>query len=539
MKSHSAVITALLGSLLLSVAPPGRAAECQGISSLKLPGATITLAQTVAPGAFKLPPGVSGAIVIYPYAKLPAFCRVAGTVKPSSDSNIQFEFWMPVSGWNGKLLGEGNGGFAGDIPYMLLSPAVANGYAVVASDTGHTGGDAGWALGHPEKVIDFGYRAVHETTVLAKTILRAFYSAPLRYSYFCSCSNGGRQALMEAQRYPEDYDGILAGAPANYWSHLMSGFAWDVQALNTPGSYIPSAKLKAIEGAALAVCDARDGLADGIIDDPRKCHFDPSVLLCKGLESDACLSEPQVAALRRIYAGPKNAGGGVFPGYLPGGETGLLGWSNWITGTGPGKGEQARFATQYFANMVTGNPSWDVNSFDPDGDVKAADEKTAAMLNATDPNLKAFQSRGGKLILYHGWSDAAIAPENTINYYQNVVAAMGHNQADGFVRLFMVPGMQHCFLGPGPNSFGQLAPATPADPRHDISLALEQWVEKGIAPDSIVATKFKSDFNPAAGVARTRPLCAYPMVARWSGKGSSDDAANFTCATEPAPPNSR
>jgi hypothetical protein len=533
MKIHSAAWFALLGSLLCAV-PPGRAAECEGLAALKLPHTTITLAQTVAPGAFKLPPGVSSAIVIFPDAKLPAFCRVSGTIQPSSDSNIQFEIWMPASGWNGKLQGVGNGGFAGDIPYMLLSPAVANGYAVVASDTGHTGGDASWALGHPEKIVDFGYRAVHQTTVLAKIILRAFYKAPPRYSYFCSCSNGGRQALMEAQRYPDDYDGILAGAPANFWTHLMSGFAWDVAALNAPGSYIPSTKLKAIETAALAACDVRDGLADGIIDDPPKCHFDPSVLLCHGPESDACLTEPQLAALHKIYAGPKNAAGSVFPGYLPGGETGLLGWSTWITGTGPGKGEQARFATQYFGNMVTGNPSWDVNTFDPAKDVQAADDQTAAMLNATDPNLKAFQAHGGKLILYHGWSDAAIAPQNTINYYQSVVSAVGPNQAAGFVRLFMVPGMQHCFLGPGPNSFGQFIPATPRDPQHDISLALEQWVEKGIAPDSIIATKLKSDFNPAGGVARTRPLCAYPKVARWNGSGSSDDAANFTCATEPA-----
>jgi len=203
------------------------------------------------------------------------------------------------------------------------------------------------------------------------------------------------------------------------------------------------------------------------------------------------------------------------------------------------QGEQARFATQYFANMVAGGPSLDVNRFDPDRDAKAADEKTAAALNATEANLKAFQSRGGKLILYHGWSDAAIAPENTINYYQSVVGAMGQKQADGFVRLFMAPGMQHCFLDPGPNSFGQLAPATPADTQHDISLALEQWVEKGIAPDSIIATKYKSDFNPAGGVARTRPLCAYPKVARWNGKGSVDEAANFTCAAEAAAPNLR
>jgi len=524
--------TAFSISMLLPVfcvAPLARATECQALAGLELADTTIAVSQLVAAGAFTPPVG-PGPIVIVPYKDLPAFCRVAGTIRPSKDSNIQFEVWMPASGWNGRLQGVGNGGFAGDIPYMLFGPSLMHGYAVVASDTGHTGGDASWALGHPEKTIDFGYRAVHETTVRAKALLRAFYGSQPKHSYFTSCSNGGRQALMEAQRYPEDWDGIVAGAPANFWTHHFSGFAWDVQALLAPGSYIPSAKLNAIEAAALKACDARDGLEDGLIDNPPACHFDPSVLLCKGAESDKCLTEPQIAALKKIYAGPHLANGSrVFPGYVPGGEVGLLGWANWINGTGPGKGEQARFATQFFANMVFGNAAWEIKDFNVDKDVKAADDKTARILNATDPNLKAFRGRGGKLIMYHGWSDAAIPPENTIDYYRSVVGAMGQQETDQFVRLFLVPGMAHCLLGPGPNSFGQFTPAQQHDPDHDIELALERWVEGGQAPDQMIATKYKSDFDPTKGVSRTRPLCAYPKVAHWKGSGSIDDAANFEC----------
>jgi len=466
------------------------------------------------------------------YKNLPAFCRVAGVIKPSSDSVIQFEVWMPSSGWNGRFQGVGNGGFAGSINYVGLRDEVAAGYAAASTDTGHEQGDinAQWALDHPEKIIDFGYRAIHETAEKGKAMVRAFYGDAPKHSYFNSCSNGGRQALMEAQRYPADYDGIIAGAPANQWTHLFADFIWNSQALGEPGAYIPAAKLPAIEAATLEACDALDGVKDGVIDNPAKCHFDPARLLCKGEESASCLTAPQVKALERIYSGAKDSKGNqLYPGFPVGGATGFSGWPIWILGTAPEKSGHFAFGTQFYSNMVFDNASWDYHTFNFDKDLKTADAKAGKIMNSADPNLKAFENRKGKLILYHGWSDAAIPAPATIQYYDNVVAAMGRQQADSFVRLFLAPGMHHCGAGPGPNNFGQ-AGGTPRDAEHDITKALEHWVEDGVAPERIIATKYKTDSNPASEVIRTRPLCAYPQVARYKGSGSTDDAANFVCA---------
>ena len=503
----------------------GGGRSCGGLAELTLSDTAITSADSVPPGAFT-PSGGK------PIQNLPPFCRVEGSIKPTSDSNIQFEVWMPSSGWNGKFQGAGNGGFAGSINYAAMGTAVSQGYATASTDTGHQGSgiDASWALGHPEKIADFGYRAIHETADKAKAIIRAFYGNGPRRSYFSSCSNGGRQALMEAQRFPSDYDGIIAGAPANRWTHLLTQAAWDMQAtMQDSASYIPASKLPAIEAAALARCDALDGVKDGVIDDPIRCHFDPSELLCKATESDSCLTGPQVAALTKIYAGPRTSGGQqVMPGFPPGGETGGGGWGLWITGPTPGKSLQFAFGTQFFGNMVYSKAGWDCRTFDVDRDLKAADEKTAALLNAADPDLTRFKERSGKLILYHGWNDAAIPAGNTINYYQSVLTKMGANTAAEFVRLFMVPGMQHCAGGPGPDMFGQLGVAK-GDPNHDLDAALERWVEQGVAPDQVIASKFRSGSDPASGVSRTRPLCSYPSVAHWKGTGSTDDATNFVC----------
>jgi feruloyl esterase len=517
----------LLGALAFGASTVA-AQSCERLTDLKPANTTITAAQTVAAGAFTPPTGPAA-----PFKELPAFCRVIGVIKPTTDSNIQFEVWMPVSGWNGKFQGIGNGGFAGYISHGELAGAVARGYAASSTDTGHTGSDASWALGHPEKIVDYGHRAVHEMTEKAKLIVRAFYGNDPKRSYFASCSNGGRQALMEAQRYPNDYDGLIAGAPANYFTHFLAGFAWNMQAtLNEPGSYIPSSKLKAIEAAALAACDSRDGVTDGVIDDPVKCSFDPSVLLCKGTESDDCLTEKQIVALKKIYAGPRDSKGEqIIPGFLPGGETGPNGWGRLINGTGPGKAGELDFLTQTFANMVYSNSAWDFKTFNLEKDGKLADQKLGSILNATDPNLKAFKAHGGKLILYHGWSDAALPPVNTINYFQSVVTKLGQRDAGSFMRLFMAPGMQHCGGGPGPSSFGVFFSAAQADPRHDMSLALERWVEEGIAPNQIIAAK-RQNFDTKSPVIRTRPLCTYPQVARYKGSGSTDDAANFACVTE-------
>ncbi len=463
---------------------------------------------------------------------MPAFCRVAGTIAPTSDSNIAFEVWMPSSGWNGKFQGIGNGGFAGAIGYGALGDAVQHGYAAVSTDTGHQAGgtDASWALGHPEKIIDFGYRAIHEMTDKGKSIVAAYYGKSPKRSYFSSCSNGGRQALMEAQRYPEDYDGIIAGAPANYWTHLLLSAISNLQA--TAGSkdtYIPPSKLPAIESAALAACDSIDGVKDGVIEDPSRCHLNPDLLLCHGTESDSCLTSPQAGALKKLYDGTRDGKGRLlFPGYSPGGEADPAGWRPWITGPAPDKSLLFEFGTGFYRNMVFNDPAWNYSSFSVDRDVKAADAKMGAILNATNPDLTRFRERGGKLILYHGWSDAAIPAKNTIDYYQSVLKKMGSRKTREFVRLFMVPGMQHCGGGAGPNSFGQWSVAR-ADPEHDIAAALERWVEQGIAPEQIIAAKHKNAMDPASAVERTRPLCAYPKEAGYRGSGSTDDASNFEC----------
>jgi len=337
--------------------------------------------------------------------------------------------------------------------------------------------------------------------------------------------------LMEAQRFPDDYDGIVAGAPANFWTHLVTGAAWNNRNLLTDSSsYISSNKLPAISAAAIAACDAEDGLADGIISEPMQCHFDPAKLKCMGPESDACLTDPQIIALKKVYAGPQTSGGQkIFPGYMPGGELGPGGWGLWITGPAPMRSLQFAFGTHFFSDMVFGDSNWDFRKFKLDEDVKSADTKMAAILNATDPDLRRFRKRGGKLIMYHGWSDAAISPVNSIDYYESVVAGMGGETRD-FIQLYMVPGLQHCFMGPGPNSFGQVSNGPQGDADHDILSAVERWVENGVAPAKIIATKYENDLDSSQGVKMTRPLCPYRQAAVYDGKGNPNDAASFACS---------
>jgi hypothetical protein len=470
------------------------------------------------------------------YKRLPAFCRVIAEDKPTADSFIKIEVWMPSSGWNGKFRGQGNGGFAGEIDYRALAFAVLQGYASAATDTGHAaeGTNATWALGHPEKIVDFAYRAIHEMTVVGKATVKAFYGDAPQHSYFANCSNGGRQALMEAQRYPEDYDGILAGAPANYWTHLLSSALYDAQTTTSdPASYIPMNKIPTIAKAVNAACDAKDGVTDGILNDPRQCHFDPASLLCKAVATDdpvnSCLTQPQVTALNKLYEGAHDSKGKeIFPGFLPGSEDGGGGWPLWITGVGPGKSLLFAFGGGFFSDMVYDKTDWDYKKATLDEAVAAADKKFAGVLNATDTNLKPFESHGGKLIIYHGWNDAAISALNSINYYEAVRTKMGKQDADSFLRLYMVPGMQHCGGGPGPDVFGQMGFSSSNDPEHNMYMALEQWVEKGAAPSTVIATK-QSGEGAAGAVKMTRPLCAYPQVATYKGSGDTNDAANFAC----------
>ena len=508
---------------------PAFAASCESLATLKLPNTTITAAQQVAAGAF-VPPGAAPEPSPSSFTKnLPAFCRVQATLAPAKDSAIKIEVWMPLTGWNHNYRGVGNGGFAGGVDYPGLAGAINSGSAAASTDTGHSGSpiDASWAKGHPDKVVDFGWRAIHETAVKAKAIIQAFYGEAPRHSYFTGCSNGGRQALMEAQRFPEDYDGIMAGAPANYWTRVFATFISDIQAQSAPGSYLAPEKIPAIAKAVVAACDANDGVKDGVIDDPRTCHFDPATIECKQGDSPDCLTAPQVEALKKIYAGPHDATGKlIFPGFEPGGEAGPGGWRFWVGG-GPGKGAQTVFATGFYSNMITTPQPVDLKTIDIAAALKLADDQQGRTFNADDPNLKAFAARGGKLIMYHGWSDAALPPLGAINYFESVQAALGREQTNAFMRLYMAPGVQHCAGGPGANSFGQ--DGIPSDAQHDIHEALEQWVEKGTAPDRIIASKFTDPADHSKGTVMTRPLCPYPQLAKYKGTGDSNDAANFEC----------
>jgi hypothetical protein len=521
------------------IVPPASADSCAKLASLQIPGVTITSAKAYATGSFPAQPSPFGGSDMKEfYTGLPAFCRVLATATPSGDSSIPIDVWLPLAGWNGRFQGTGNGGFAGAYDVAELGELMSKGYTAAATDTGHQASfiDASWALGHPEKVIDFGYRAIHEMTRVAKVITQQFYGSAPAHSYFAACSDGGREALMEAQRYPGDYDGILAGAPANNWTRLVTTAVTDTQALTaTPASYIPQSKIPAIAHAVLDQCDALDGVKDGILSDPRQCKFDPATIECKnGEDTNDCLTPAQVSTLSSLYTGLHDSKGqALFPGYLPGAEDGQNGWATWIFGPAPDRSLMAAFGSGYYSNMVYEKADWDYKTFSVDSGLALADQKTATALNSTDPNLKAFDSRGGKLILYHGWNDPAIPALSSVNYYESVVASLGQSTTDSFVRLYMVPGMQHCAGGPGPDNFGQSTTWNP-DPHFNARTALELWVEKGTAPAEIIATK-TADEGPGGGAQQgtakmTRPLCPFPQVAQYKGNGDTNAAENFVCA---------
>ena len=500
---------------------PGNNASCESLAALALPNAHITSAQTVAGGAFQPPAGprggagAGGGRGAQAYAKLPSFCRVAATLTPSSDSDIKIEVWLPASaegvgGWNGKFQAVGNGGWAGVISYPALAQAVAAGYAGASTDTGHVGNTAAFAIGHPEKVIDMGYRAVHEMTVNAKTIVDAYYGAGPKLSFWNGCSLGGRQGITEAQRYPADFDAIVAGAPAVNWMKLHGArMAINQKAHATEASYITPDKYPAIHDAALSACDALDGVKDGVIEDPTRCHFDPKVLECTGADGPACLTPAQVETARALYAPLKSqkSGATIFPALLlPGSEP------NWATLAGP---EPIGTALDAFKYVVFKDPNWDVRRFNIETDVDAAIKMDAGVLNSADTNLKPFFKRGGKLLMYHGWADPQVPALNSVDYFDGVVKTVGRASVGKSIELYMVPGMAHCAGGPGTDTFNKMA-------------ALEQWIEHGAAPSQIIASHLTN-----GTVARTRPLCPYGRVAHYKGAGSTDDAASFECAAPP------
>jgi feruloyl esterase len=338
---------------------------------------------------------------------------------------------------------------------------------------------------------------------------------------------------MEAQRYPGDYDGILAGAPAYNWISLLTHAALLTQQLVArPENYIPASKIPAIDKAVLKAC--RKDEPGPFLADPRNCHFSPDTLVCKAAETDACLTKAQAISLKAIYADSNLPDRTlVYHGLLPGGELGGNGWPGWITGDAPNKSAYAAFSEGYFGNMVYSDPHWDVKSFDLSRDLKAAWEKTGQPLDAVNGDLRAFKARGGKLILYHGWNDAAISPLATIDYYNSVVQTVGQAEALSFVRLFLVPGMQHCGDGPGLAEFGQWGPSfDPAldDAAHNITTALETWVENGTAPEQVIA---RGNFETAGKkVSFSQPICAYPKAAEYKGSGNRKSANSYACAAK-------
>jgi hypothetical protein len=502
------------------------AADCSSLRNLKLEDTTITTTELIAAGA---PVSISDSRA--PITGLPAFCRVAGAMRPTTDSVIRFEVWLPEHDWNGRFLGAGNGGFAGSIGYDELANYLKRNFAVAGSDAGHQARatDASWAWQHPEKVKDFGWRAVHLTRLRAAEIVTAFYGKHDEKAYFDSCSDGGREALMEAQRFPEDYNGILAGAPANAWSTMLGGAVYVVQARQLdPRAYFSDLKLHAIQKASLEACDALDGVRDGIVNDPAECHFNPQVLLCKGEETLECVTAPQIETLNSIYNGAKDQQGRiVFPGFTPGDEAG---WGEWLIGQDPTGASGQRYLENYFRYIVTGDPKWSALTADPAVSLRQSREKAAADLDSDNPDLGKFAARGGKLILYHGWDDQAISPWNTVNYYQSVQQKMGSEKAASFLRFYMAPGVEHCAGGPGPSFFGQFGLATAKGSQYGLFDSLVSWVEKGSPDENIYATKYGPGENGAPKVLMTRPLCPYPKVVKYSGSGDTNDAASFTCA---------
>lgn len=500
---------------LLVVATAGgqqTADSCARLANLNLPDTTITTAEIVSAGEFTQPAntnaGRGGGRGPSPVFKtLPAFCRVAVTLTPTSDSDIKSEIWLPLTGWNGKLEVDGNGGWAGSIGYPNLGIALAAGYVSAGTDTGHTGGSAAFAYGHPEKMLDFGYRAVHVTAVAGKAIIKAFYGNAQKEAYFNGCSTGGRQALNAVQRYPADFNGVIAGAPVNPMTRLHMGSMYNTTfAHKDEENYIPPSKYPMIHKAVIGACDALDGLKDGLIQNPAACKFDPKVLECKGADGPECLTTKQVAMANTIYGGAINprTNEQIYPGWERGSE---LGWS--VT-AGP---QPEGSAIDTYRYVVFQNPEWDWHTLNFDSNVALADKMGNATINAVETNLRPFFDAGGKLLMFHGWQDPNVAPRNTVNYYTSVLKTMGGEaKVTNDIRLFMVPGMGHCGGGEGPNDFDKVG-------------TLDQWVLTGKAPDSMIAS------HALAGtVDRTRPLCPYPQVAKYKGNGSVDDAANFVCS---------
>jgi pimeloyl-ACP methyl ester carboxylesterase len=447
-----------------------------------------------------------------------SFCRVGATLTSGPGSSIRAEFWLPDA-WNGKLFGMGGGGFNGglDAAAIYLNTPLGKGYAGAVSDAGHpTAEGAQWAHNEPAKVADWASRANHATATFGKALANTYYGEPPRRAYFEGCSNGGRDALMLAQRHPDDYDGIISGAPAADWIGLLSSFIANQKTYAAFGSDA-NAKFALVHDAILGKCDTLDGVKDGVLERPYDCKFDPAELQCKSDSTSLCLTKAEADAARTIYQGQRLADGRqVFAGFSMGGEKTAQGWRD------ASKANTGQMGTDFYRWMVYGDPSWNPEQFNLDRDYAAALDRLGPVVNANDPDLTAFTRRGGKLLLWHGWNDASIPAEGTIQYFEAVKAKLGPTTEES-VRLFMAPGVDHCFGGDGPPVFDRLE-------------AIERWVEQKVPPSRIIATKYTNDVFYLAGLptkpVRTRPLCPWPQSAHYNGAGSTDDAANFTCRAD-------
>jgi feruloyl esterase len=530
------------------------ATACADLAKLDLPEATITMAQVVQPMEFKLPgrgaatggqgnqgrgggqgnpggaggPGGPGAgpgggpggpgggmnMSLAPFDPKDTtnhipFCRIAATLKPSGDSNIKIEVWLPVEGWNGKMMGAGDFGWAGSVMYGGLLIGLEHNFAVVSTDTGHDTslGNGEFALGHPDKMVDYAWRAAHLMTVDAKQFIKAYYGKPQMRAYWWGCSLGGQMGLTEIQRFPDDYDSAIIGAPASPIVELNAYQIWpSVLVAQNPARQLGQAKGRMLHQAVIDACDALDGAKDGEIENPMACHFDPATLLCKGEDNDTCLTATQLDFVKMLYTGPINprTGEKVFEGAAFGMEGGFGGYN----ANGP-----MAVAVALFKFMVFQDPNWDWKTLDMDKDIAYGRAVLRTLNEADNPNLKPFFDHGGKVLMYHGWVDGA-SPMESVKYLNEVKKTVGESVTDNSFRLFTMPGMGHCSGGTGCDVFDKLA-------------ELDKWVESGKAPERIVASK-ASDGK----VIRTHPICAYPRVAKYQGTGDLNDAANFACVNE-------
>ncbi len=484
-----------------------RQAACERLRSFQSNASRILSAEYSAAGEYR--PPVIGSLNPPPIM-LPSHCSVRVFTPTSSDSGVTSEIWLPdPAGWNGKLLGTGNGGYSSALSYRQMGEALQRGFAVAGSDTGHEGDGLTFGTGHPEKIRDWAYRSTHVLAEDAKAVIVAFYGKAPAHAYFAGCSTGGQQALSEAQRYPQDFDGIVAGDPGNDRTLLNADFveSWLVTHPTSAPAF-PVSKLALLSKAVTAACDRLDGLEDGIISDPRRCSFDPGTLACRAnSDAESCLTESEVSMVRTLYDGPVRDSNGerMYPGWPRGSEAG---WGLYLIS--PSKPVRLEF----WSDWVFSGASFNVRAFNAQAAVASARAKLP-YVEAVNPDLRAFQQEGGKLLLYHGWSDSVVPPEDTVGYYQNVRKILGP-QTDGSVRLFMIPGMGHCGGGPGATTFDTLG-------------ALDQWVTGTAIPDSIPAAHLAGG-KPVF----ERPLCPFPRSPQWDGKNDPAKAASFRCAEDPS-----